>query len=160
MKKLLYIGILLTFLFIMPINIFAQPTIPKGLKEMSPAGIIYHKDQTIYWVSTSENVPIAWDAGAGAAGYELSVHWIRGDSTVQVYPAQLTTALTMTLKMPRAGIFVIFVRSYAPDPADNTKKIYSTDWAKSNDPAYATVDGVAKAWIIIASLPAPGPIVP
>lgn len=159
MKKILFVGILCSLLFVCT-GAFAQPTIPKGLKEMSPAGIVYHKDQTIYWVSTSEDVPIAWDAGAGATGYELSVHWIRGDNTVQIYPSQLTTALTLTLRMPRAGIFVIFVRSYAPDPADNTKKIYSVDWAKSNDSAYATVDGVAKAWIIIASLPAPGPIVP
>jgi hypothetical protein len=62
--------------------------------------------------------------------------------------------------MPRAGIFIVAVRSYAPDPNNAALKIYSVDWARSNDPAYATVDGAAKAWIVIASIPAPGPIIP
>jgi hypothetical protein len=158
MKKFM-LGLVM-LLFFITAQAFAQPAGPSDVRDIGPSGVVYHKDQTIYWVETDDDVTVAWDAGAGATGYEVQVRWIRGDSTVQAYPAQTTTALQHTLRMPRAGIFIVAVRSYAPDPNNAALKIYSVDWARSNDPAYATVDGAAKAWIVIASIPAPGPIIP
>lgn len=159
MKKIILGLIFISVLFVHSLA-SAQPAIPKIVREVSPSGLVYHKDQTIYWVKTDDDLTIAWDAGAGATGYEIQVRWIRGDNVVQSYPSQTTMALQYTLHMPRAGVFIIAVRSYAPDPNNSLLKIYSVDWARSNDPTYAVVDGIAKAWIVIASLPAPGPINP
>lgn len=111
-----------------------------------------HDDTTIYWYETDETVTTGWDASADTAYYKVRANWIRGDTLMQTYDLGTTTNLEMVIPAPRAAVFVIGVQ--ACNSSDEC-----SSWAESNDPAYATVDGQPKAWLLIFSLAGTGPII-
>jgi len=120
----------------------------------------YMTDVVSYWKSTAETATIAWDRPACTddettnncpVGYHVQLLWLQADKVLQVYDKGTTTDTQMVVSAPRAGIFLIRINAYNDAGAST--------WANSNDPAYATVNGTSRAWMLIFYVASPGPII-
>jgi len=117
------------------------------------AQILWQKTGREYGVSAGiTTIIIAWDAVSGAVGYQIELLMVEPIPTV--YAIAETSDTNIPLKCPRDGHFVARVRSWNWKSIENSEKQFS-EWAASDDPTYATVDGQPMGWWIYAGVPAP-----
>ena len=102
------------------------------------------KAGTMYFGS-EQVVTIAWDAVSGAIGYEVQLVMFDKEPVTTIAKAN-TSETSIQLLRPRSGQFIVKVRSWNWKVKDVEKQF--SEWATSDDPTYATVDGQPSGWWI------------
>jgi len=100
------------------------------------------KDWTVYYGTIDAEITAAWIAASGAESYTVRLYHMETKSYVAL---GRTISLQITFLLPRTGHYVFEVQA--------TRGQNKSEWAKSDEPAFATVNGEAQGWIIDGIFP-------
>ena len=109
-------------------------------------------DYFTYFGTTDDPIIIAWTAGEGVEKYQIRALHKERNKYIEF---GTTAECEYTIVLPRSGHYIFEVRSLKLKEGSDDKYITS-EWAVSNDPQYATVDGEPRAWWVYGYVAPPG----
>ena len=114
-------------------------------------GAVALHDIAEYRCSTADFVDVHWDHFTGREPgdtYEMVAYNPESDIEVHIFVGLVYNHFLM--RMPKTGHWILKVRSQRGD--------LISEWAESDNPLYATVNGLPRGWIVFAWIAPTGPI--